>query len=427
MYQVKCFGPRWIHRSMRLLISLLFASVLPLREIQPAAAAPLSEEAAVQDTITRASAEQVDALAAADPLLMADTSTPEHLQELTHINEDLLASGTTNIELVGLAWGAISINDQTATAITYETWTTTRVDDSTLEVTDENDYTLVLEEGTWKIAEDTHPSNSTTGAVQPAVSEPEPMPPTSGDSESSRNWAGYAAVDGSFTAVSGTWTVPASNHTGPTGISASWVGIGGVESEDLIQAGTVEETDALGRRQYSAWIETLPQPSRTIPLVVNAGDTITVAITEKSASTWLITLTNVTRGQNYRQTLQYTSLHSSAEWIEEAPSSTRGRILPLDNFGTVAFSRGSTIKDGKTLTIASASGIPIAMTTPSHQTLAVPSSLGTGGDSFTVTRTGVVTAQGMPGLGAYSGTVQSVDTNVVHKQVTGLQRMGKFN
>ena len=59
--------------------------------------------------------------------------------------------------------------------------------------------------------------------------------------------------------------------------------------------------------------------------------------------------TPMTSGQSYQTTVQYSSSQSSAEWIEEAPASGNG-IVPLDNFGAVAFSAASTIENGRTST-----------------------------------------------------------------------------
>jgi len=59
--------------------------------------------------------------------------------------------------------------------------------------------------------------------------------------------------------------------------------------------------------------------------------------------------------------LQYASSRSSAEWVVEAPSARRGRVLPQDVFGSVSFTRASTVKGGKTLSIAEAGGHPITM------------------------------------------------------------------
>jgi hypothetical protein len=81
---------------------------------------------------------------------------------------------------------------------------------------------------------------------------------------------------------------------------------------------------------------------------------------------------------------------SSAEWIEEAPSAARGRQLPLDNFGSVNFTQGSTVKDGQTVSIADAGAKPITMIArggaSGTRQVARPSDLGTDGASFTVTQ-----------------------------------------
>src|SRR5438128_1026718 len=53
----------------------------------------------------------------------------------------------------------------------------------------------------------------------------------------SRNWAGYVATGSNYTAVRGTWVVPTVSSS-RIGIDATWVGIGGVRSQDLIQSGT---------------------------------------------------------------------------------------------------------------------------------------------------------------------------------------------
>jgi hypothetical protein len=74
----------------------------------------------------------------------------------------------------------------------------------------------------------------------------------------SRNWSGYVATGGSFTSVAGTWTVPALSTRQAFASDATWVGIGGVSSSDLIQAGTEETTSRSGQVGYNAWVETLP-------------------------------------------------------------------------------------------------------------------------------------------------------------------------
>src|SRR5207245_6035126 len=105
----------------------------------------------------------------------------------------------------------------------------TTTDDTTL-----NNYTLVLTGGAWKISGDTQPS-----AYIPPGATPGGPPATVGST--SRNWSGYVASGGTFTAVSATWTVPtvsASTSGTSARADATWVGIGGATSTDLVPAGT---------------------------------------------------------------------------------------------------------------------------------------------------------------------------------------------
>jgi hypothetical protein len=205
-----------------------------------------------------------------------------------------------------------------------------------------------------------------------------------GDNPESRNWAGYAAIDGTFTAVSATWDVPQFAPDSPAGADATWVGIGGVRGSDLVQAGTQETVSGRGVTQYQAWVETLPQPSRPVPLPINAGDSVTVSLEQQGQAQWRIAFANNTSGKSYQLTVQYASSLSSAEWVEEAPSARRGRLLPLDVFGSVTFTQASAVKDGQVVSIAQAGGRAITMISQVGQALARPSGLGDDGGSFSV-------------------------------------------
>jgi peptidase A4-like protein len=208
-----------------------------------------------------------------------------------------------------------------------------------------------------------------------------------GNQPESQNWAGYAATEGDYTSVSATWNVPDIGLASPAGIDAAWVGIGGVRSRDLIQAGTERTVLDNGATQQEAWVELLPRPSETVPLKLGPGDSIRVSIDQQGPETWLIAFTNVTSGQTYQVTKRYASSLSSAEWVEEAPSAGRRRTLPLDNFGTVRFSQASAIRNAQVVTISQSGAHPITMITPAGQALARPSRVGADGESFSVTRT----------------------------------------
>ncbi len=359
----------------------------------------------IQSVIQKGNQEQVQAVAAHEPTLMQDTATTSYYQQSVQTLNDLMSSGVTAIQLVNLNWGPITLKDATtAQATTSETWSTTFSDGSTMQETDTNVYTLVLQNGAWKVQDDQHPN---TSVPQPPSSNPAPVAPVTpapagaGQSQS-RNWSGYAATGGKYTSVSGTWIVP-NVSAGTTGMDATWVGIGGVTSTDLIQAGTQAIVQS-GQVVYSAWWETLPQVSQEVPLTVNAGDKVTVSITQQSDGTWQILIRDATNQQSWQKNVTYQSSLSSAEWIEEAPSAGRRTVLPLDSFGAVTFTAGTTVVNGQTRTIAQAGGQPITMGNGAGQALAQTSTLATNGDSFTVTRTDVTAPILTPGRRNFSGT-----------------------
>lgn len=360
----------------------------------PAASAPAAVTgdaavAAIKSVIIKANDEQTQAIASGDNSVMQDTATAQHYDELLKVNADLSSGGITAIKLVKLEWGAVTVTGKTAEATTYETWRSTLQNGTVDQSRDENDYTLVLQGNNWLVSGDDHPtSNSDTtpgrGAGSPGGGTGSTVPPVPPGTNTSANWAGYAATGGTYTSVTGTWKIN-EPKTGTDGVDATWVGIGGVRSHDLIQAGT-EATVSGGSVEFAAWIEMLPQYQRIVPLTVNPGDTVTVSITQQASGEWAISMKDNTSGKSYSTTEQYASSLSSAEWVEEAPSGGR-RVLPLDDFGTVSFTAGATTKNGKLEDIAAAGGRAMTMINGARQPLAEPSPLGSDGASFSVTRT----------------------------------------
>jgi Peptidase A4 family len=341
--------------------------------------------AAVKDVVQRANEAQVQAFVRNDPTVMRATATSSYYQELVQTNQSLQLSGAQSIALVKLEWVDVTVSGATASAVTNETWRTTYTDGSVSDSTDRNEYSLVLQAGAWKISADVQPTTQvlTPGAgAAPGVTQPgTPASLTS----SSSNWSGYAASGGTFTSVTATWTVP--TVSAPSGVAdASWVGIGGLTSNDLIQAGTQAMVDGSGTVEYSSWIEVLPQSSRNVPLSVSAGDSVTVTITQQSGNDWLIAMKNNTTRGTYSVTVQYASSNSSAEWVQEAPSVGRG-LVSLDQFGVVQFSGASAVRDGKTLSLSALGAKPITMINAQGQPIAQPSTLANDGSSFTVART----------------------------------------
>jgi hypothetical protein len=169
-------------------------------------------------------------------------------------------------------------------------------------------------------------------------------------STQSTNWSGFAipAANNSVSLVSASWTVPKVSGTG-TAYSSTWVGIDGFSSSTVEQIGT--DSDLVnGQPVYYAWYEFYPSYSVQVPLNVAAGDSISAKVSYASGA-FTAQITDANDPAN-AQTFSITkstpgAQRSSAEWIQEAPSSGFG-ILPLANFGTVTFNNAQTTIGGAT-------------------------------------------------------------------------------
>ncbi len=167
-------------------------------------------------------------------------------------------------------------------------------------------------------------------------------PPTLPVGESmSKNWSGFAASGGPFTAVSGTFNVPTIATGASTDTETSeWVGIDGVSDATVLQAGVDElYQQSSGQVLVRAWWETYPNPAQFATLQVAVGDQVTIAIGEQPEGNWLIEIDDKTNGQRFQTSQSYFGQLTSAEWIVEAPSvgpdeqiSTLGQYSPNVTF-----------------------------------------------------------------------------------------------
>ena len=181
----------------------------------------------------------------------------------------------------------------------------------------------------------------------------------------SANWSGYVAdTVASYSSVGATWAVPApSPAENPLATDATWVGVGGVKTNDLIQAGTQAVIEN-GQVAYQAWYELLPQGQVILPIAIGGGDSVTVSLTQTGQGIWHLSFIDDTTGKEYGTDIAYNSSESSAEWVEERPVVEAGRMisyLPLDNFGIVNFTGGYTVADGTRESIAGAGATSMNM------------------------------------------------------------------
>lgn len=197
----------------------------------------------------------------------------------------------------------------------------------------------------------------------------------------SHNWAGYVAEGGGYSAVSGSWTIPAAAGAAGAG-DAAWVGIGGMRGGDLIQAGTRADVSA-GGSSYEAWYDLLPAAATPIAMTVAPGDRMRAAIAELAPGRWRIELDDESRGERFSTELAYDSSGSSAEWIEEAPQRA-GVDLPLDDFSAIAFSGASATRAGDAKTPAALGAARVSLVDASGALLAAPGRAQ--GGSFTIAR-----------------------------------------
>jgi hypothetical protein len=166
---------------------------------------------------------------------------------------------------------------------------------------------------------------------------------------SSTNWSGYAVntTAGGVSRVAANWVVPAVSST-VSGYSSAWVGIDGWSSSTVEQIGT--DSDYLnGHAQYYGWYEMYPAAPVNLSLAIRPGDTISASVSYSGPNQFVLSITDVTTGGSFSTTQTLAQAQrSSAEWVQEAPSSVSG-VLPLANFGTISFS-------GATATVGGATG-----------------------------------------------------------------------
>jgi hypothetical protein len=166
--------------------------------------------------------------------------------------------------------------------------------------------------------------------------------------DTSTNWSGavsFAAKGDTATYVIGQWTVPDVVAPGlGSYYCASWVGIDGDGSPDVLQAGTECDVISFGfftAKQTYVWWEWYPNYEVQIAnFPVTSGDVMFCAICVHSDTEAGFYLTNLTTGASTSFTKTApagtTLVGNCAEWIVEAPTVNGGQSA-LARYGDVYF------------------------------------------------------------------------------------------
>ncbi|WP_329570688.1 G1 family glutamic endopeptidase [Kitasatospora sp. NBC_01266] len=146
-------------------------------------------------------------------------------------------------------------------------------------------------------------------------------------------WGGYAVTGGTYTSVSGSWTVPALDCADTPNSSVSpWIGIDGWSSQTVEQIG-FDQDCSNGSAGYYPWVEMYPANSIYFTEAVQPGDRISASV---SVSGTRFTLTESDSTQGWTKTYHKSGSDdlSSAEAIVEDLGDGIG---PVADFGSVQF------------------------------------------------------------------------------------------
>jgi len=214
--------------------------------------------------------------------------------------------------------------------------------------------------------------------------------------DTSTNWSGYFASGGTFTSVSGSWTVPTVTCTSDADeYSSEWIGIDGATDSTVEQDG-VEADCQNGSPFYQAWYEFYSEntgPPKGVSSVdeipidesISPGDAMSASVSVAS-NEWTLKISDSTRNWTFTEgpILWTVPAEASAEWIAERPM-VNGSLTSLADFGSVTFTAAAATENGSSESISALGATAIEMTNngTGTTTLAAPLALNSTNEGFT--------------------------------------------
>jgi Peptidase A4 family len=213
---------------------------------------------------------------------------------------------------------------------------------------------------------------------------------------SSYLWSGYAAFSGaksygssSFYSVSSDVVVPVARQafnacTGEWDYGASWVGLDGWNSDDVLQDGVEFDAICSGGitgTYYSAWYEWYPDAEvRILNFPVTPGDDLFMTVWQVTANQGVALIINYNTGETVE--VGFTApagtklIGNSAEWVTERPQLTSG-VPALTNYISEMFWNAEALTEKKKKFYPSTSSTKeIQMLDLNQKKISVPSRLG---------------------------------------------------
>jgi hypothetical protein len=204
----------------------------------------------------------------------------------------------------------------------------------------------------------------------------------------SYNWSGYADVDSAgntYQAVSASFTEPAVTCTREQELAAFWVGLDGWTDGTVEQDGTLAYCYE-GYAYYATWWEMYPSNDiQVVGELVAPGDQISssVSVVSDHYNLTVIDSTNPDNSFTVKEKCGAKCEDSSAEWIAEAPSGSRGEY-PLPKYTPWRVTNAYTSASATTGSISAFPNYNIGMVDDSDSyLLSEASNLNSSGTGFT--------------------------------------------
>jgi len=204
-------------------------------------------------------------------------------------------------------------------------------------------------------------------------------------------WGGYADDNTSgntYTSASGSWVEPSVKCNSEDRVTIFWVGLDGLTSNTVEQAGTYAQCFQ-GTASYYTWWEMYPTTNIQIVGTAKAGDHIAASVSFAGGKFTLKLTDSTTTAASFSTKQACGSSpkcsRSSADWIVERPSGATG-VFPLAQFAPWKLTGASVTSGSTTGTIKTFPDDQVTMVdTTQTYPLATDSALNAAGNSFTAT------------------------------------------